>query len=91
MPSGEVVAALVPLTTQKADPFHAIELQLDGDGSVRVVQVMPSGEVAAEVLANGTAQNKDPFQAIAFHISEDGNVRAVQVMPSEEVAAIVLD
>jgi hypothetical protein len=46
IPSGEV-ATKGPDTTQKIDPFHATEAQLEKDGNVRAVHVIPSGEVAA--------------------------------------------
>jgi hypothetical protein len=91
MPSADVAADVEVswLTTAKTDPFHAMDVQYAADGSVLVVHVTPSGEVAAIVDACAMAQNTVPFHAMDFHVRAAGNVLAVHVIPSEDVAAAV--
>jgi hypothetical protein len=49
IPSGDVAASVPNLTTaQNNEPLTQIEDQYGADGSVRVVQLMPSGDVVAE-------------------------------------------
>src|SRR5258708_3477242 len=64
--------------------------QLIFAGIARVVQVMPSGEVAL-ALEFDTATNRPvPLAVIADHDCGDGILRCVHVIPSGEVTAISL-
>jgi hypothetical protein len=49
-PSGDVAIRLFKLTAQKIVPFQVTEVHLELTGSVRCVQVVPSGDVAAMAL-----------------------------------------
>jgi len=71
-------------------PPKVTEIQLDEDGNVLAVHVMPSGDVAAAVDGPLATATKTPFPKITkIQFDEDGNVLAVHVMPSGEVAAAV--
>lgn len=69
IPSGDVAhVALAKPTVQKTLPFQAIGCQFATEAIVRLVHVIPSGEVMAafdELVA--IAQKTLPFQAIVFH------------------------
>lgn len=65
-----------------------IAVQVPANGSVRLVQVAPSGDVA-QSPDEEIAQNNVPFQATSTHVDEAGSVRAVQLIPSVDVAAFV--
>ena len=68
---------------------NAMQVQASADGNVRVVQVVPFGEVAAVVpLCSAIAKTPAP-NAIDRQFEAEGNVLAVQVIASGEVAALV--
>jgi hypothetical protein len=70
-------------------PFPKVTDDQPTVGNVRAVQVIPSGEVAAE--APPDTATKTPFPYVTdFQLWLDGNVRAVQVVPFGEVAAAVV-
>ena len=61
-------------------PFpYATAIQLAADGIVLGVQVTPSGDVAALVVACATATNVPFPYAIEFQVADVDAVRAVQV------------
>jgi hypothetical protein len=74
---------------QKRCPLHTTSIQPAGsDGIVRVVHVIPSGEVKQE--ADAPTTTKRPFpQIIRFQLSLRDNVRAVHEVPVVDVAAEV--
>lgn len=94
VPLGEVAAivALAPdapcATAQNTVPFHATPYQKLAVGKVRVVQVVPFGDVTQrleEIVVPWTAQNTVPFQAIELNAPLIGRVRVVHVVPSGDV------
>lgn len=95
MPSGEVADVVPPAeTAQKTVPFHATHVYGRNEGVVtgrlvRIVQVIPSGEVSRSLLPE-MRQNRLPFQPQHVHEPPSGSVRAVHVMPSGEVAPLAV-
>ena len=67
----------------------ATDCQLPKLDIVRIVHVIPSGEVAA-LVPPASAINIPFAKVTEFQFCELGKVRAVQVFPSGDVAAVVL-
>jgi hypothetical protein len=75
---GEVAAAVepkIPLTVTKVESPKVIEVQYALVGRVRVVQVMPSGEVAATVEPNVTVTKVESPKVIEVQSKALGIVR----------------
>ena len=90
MPSEEVAAYDPVEIAQNTVPFQANEYQLASTGNVRRVQVTPSGEVAAIVVAQEIAANIEPPHTTVDQYAL-GIDCCVQVIPSGDVAAIELE
>ena len=92
MPSGDVAAA-VPLETATKVLFPKVtEDQVELDGKVLAVHVLPSELEAAAVPPPFCTTTKIPFPKVTeTQLELDGKVLAVHVMPSGLVAADVLD
>jgi len=72
---------------QKTVPVQTMLVNVRAVGMLRLVHVMPSGDVAAPaVVPSARAANTVPFHATHFHVREV-KALAVQVIPSGEVAA----
>jgi len=85
-----MVPLVLDITANLPAPKVALR-QLLVDGMARLVQVMPSGDVAAEVDPNDAAKNELLPYAKATHDAVAGKVLAVQSIPFVEVAAMVPD
>lgn len=93
MPSADVIDILDALSAaQNTDPFQPILWYTPASESVRCVQLIPSGDVAAieeTVPPLGTAHQIEPFHITDFHTAPpdcEGIVLDVQLIPSEDVA-----
>jgi hypothetical protein len=87
-----MVAAFVPEVADIVTNFpapNAKPAQLDDEGNVRAVHVMPSGEVAAPPAALATAKKELLPYHILFHTAVVGSVLEVQSRPLVEDAAMV--
>jgi len=62
MPSGDVAAILLLYATATNRPFPKVTaFQFAALGKVRAVHVMPSGDVAAALVASSATATKTPF------------------------------
>ena len=96
IPSGDVATVVDVCATAQNNP-NSGDQQTDSqnadDGSVRAVQFIPSGEVAATVEAVPVVAQNSPSsgdQHTDFQLADDGSVRAVQA-PTNVLALLTVE
>jgi hypothetical protein len=90
IPSGLVITSVLPPTAQNKPPPYVIAAQLDVQGIICWVHVIPSVDVAARVELGDRAQKIVPVPTIGFHesIPEAAISLLVQLIPSVDVPAV---